>query len=115
MGFYKDMIGVARIGGVKHYILVDKEGQVIVHNFKDYQRTGAMIAFCGQQSFVLGKSRLKFLTFTRKSQNDLFIFPVGNYFLGVIKQNHIKTVELTDNVLSFLNGMEQNSLNKPSH
>ena len=115
MGFFKDMIRVARIDGVKQYILADGDGQVIIHNLKNYQRTGAMISFCGQQSFVLGKSRLKYLTFVRKNQNDLFIFPIGNYYLGVIKQKHIKTVQLTDNVLNFLNGLKPNSLNKPSH
>jgi len=115
MGFFKEMIHIARIEGVKHYILVDHNQQVIVHNLKDYRRIGAMICFCGLQSYALGKSRLKFLIFERKNHNDLFIFPVGNYYLGVIKHKTIGAVELTHNVLAFLNELVSNRPDKNLH
>ncbi|MFH2090912.1 MAG: roadblock/LC7 domain-containing protein [Pseudomonadota bacterium] len=110
MGFFVDLIKISKIPGVDHYILVDLQGEVIAHNIKDYQQIGPMISFCGKQSFSIGKNRLKFLIFSRKSQKDLLIFPVGNYYLGVIKQNKIQAVELADNVLIFLTGL----LNKQS-
>ena len=102
MGFFIDLIKISKVKGVAHYIFVDTQGDVIAHNMKEYQKIGHMISFCGKQSFAIGKRRLKFLIFSRKNQKDLLIFPVGNYYLGVIKQKGIKTVELADNVLFFL-------------
>ncbi|MFH2058642.1 MAG: roadblock/LC7 domain-containing protein [Pseudomonadota bacterium] len=117
MGFFIDLLKISKINGVAHYIFVDTQGDVIAHNMIDYQKIGPMISFCGNQSFAIGKRRLKFLIFSRKNQKDLLIFPVGNYYLGVIKQKEIKTVEIADNVLIFFTALFKktgsiNSLNK---
>lgn len=104
MGFFTNMLKVARLPGVKHYILADFEGEVIIHNTKSYQEIGAMISRCGTQTSSLAKNRLKFIVFNRKSKNDLFIFPIGKYYLGVVKHKSADMADLTENVLGFLNG-----------
>lgn len=105
MGFIKHILLVTKIQGVANYIFVDNQGNVIVHNLKDYEQTGKIIAFCGKNALSIGKSRLKYLAFPRKSKEDLFIFPVGKYYLGVIKQKNTTTVKLTNNILDFLNSL----------
>ncbi len=103
MNGLKDIINIAGVTGVDRYILVDRQNNVVAHNLKNYRKAGAMVSFCGRQSAAIGKKRLDYLIFNRKNQKDLFIFPVGNYYLGVIKQKHIKTIELANNVRFFLN------------
>lgn len=107
MGFLTAMIKVARLEGVDHYILADGKGEVIIHNLKDYQKMGQMISFCGNQAVSLGRNRLQFLTFKREYDNDLFIFPIGKYYLGVVKDTQVKADELTTTLLKFLDGLRE--------
>lgn len=107
MGFFTDMIKVARLEGVDRYILVDENGEVIIHNMNAYQNIGALIAQCGKQSYPIGKHRIRFLTFKRTYRNDLFIFPIGNYYLGVIKDTQIPAAELAGTILNFIDSLEK--------
>jgi len=61
-----------------------------------------IISVCGSNSYAIGKKRFKYLSFSRKNHDTFFIFPVGNYYLGVIKQNHISDALLAQNVIQFL-------------
>ena len=47
-------------------------------------------------------------TFSRETGQDLFIFPVGNYYLGVIKQENMETGELAERIIEFINELPVN-------
>lgn len=106
MGMLKDFLLLPRISGVAQYILVNRNGEVIIHNMKDYKNRGKLVSFCAGQAVRIGRDRLDYMEFSRQSGKHLFIFPVGNYSLGVIKQEDIQTVELVTGVLEFLNGLD---------
>ncbi len=105
MNGLKDIINISGVTGVDRYILVDRQNNVVAHNMKNYSKTGTMVSFCGSQAMAIEKKKWEYLVFNRKNQKDLCIFPVGNYYLGVIKKKQIKTVELADNVRLFLNSL----------
>ena len=106
MGVLKHFLQVPKIKGVARYILADRNGEVVIHNMKGYKNKGSLISFCTEQAWSIGRGKVHYLVFTRRSGEDLFIFPVGNYSLGVVKEKDIQTVELISSVLEFLNGLD---------
>ncbi|MCG8640301.1 MAG: hypothetical protein MI862_11210 [Desulfobacterales bacterium] len=102
MGILKHLINLSKVEGVMYHILVDKNGDTVIHNMTDYKKNAPMIARTWKGAYAIGKSRLKYVCFSRVKENDLFIFPVGNYLLGVIKHENIKADQLADNVLNFI-------------
>ena len=105
MTLYKELIEISECNGVENFLFVSSKGRVIAHNFSDYERTGPVIAFCGKLGLALGKHRLKFMTFNRSGKQDLLIFPVGNYYLAVIKEKGITSDRVGLTILQFLENL----------
>ena len=93
---------IARLSGVDQYILVDRQGKIAAHDIKNPERAARMVLTCGQNSSIIGKTRFKQIMFSRQNQKNIFIFPVGKYYLGVVKQKQIDNITLADNVGNFL-------------
>jgi hypothetical protein len=101
---------IAAVTGVDQYIVVDHKGQIVVHDITDPERLAGMVFSCGRNAYAIGKTQLKYVLFPRKNQKNFFIFPVGNYYLGVIKEHSIDNLVLIDNVATFLNGLLKEKL-----
>jgi hypothetical protein len=98
-------IQIAAVTGVDQYIVVDHKGQITAHDIKDPERSAGIVFSCGQNAYAIGKTRLKYVFFCRENQKNLFIFPVGNYYLGVVKEQSIDNLALTDSIITFLTGL----------
>ena len=93
---------ISKVSGVEQYILVNQKAKIIAHNIKDPERTADMVFSCGHNSFSINKSDAQYIIFPRKNQENIFIFPVGNYYFGVVKLKFIDNLVLADNIVKFL-------------
>ncbi len=85
---------IKKINGIDQYIIVRQDGNIAAHNMKKPDKTGETVFFCGCSARAIGKDQFRFLIFSRKSKKDLFIFPAGRYYLGVIKDKNTDTAGL---------------------
>ena len=102
MTFSETFLQISKIEGVDGYIFMDSRGNIAVHDIKDSQKVSGMVFSCGQNICAIGKDKFKYAVFSRKNKRDIIIFPVGNYFLGVVKQKKTETLVLVDIILKFL-------------
>ncbi len=105
MATLKEFIQISKLSGVDEYIFVDQKAKIAAHDIKNSQEVAEIIFSCGQNCFAIGKAQFKYLIFSRKSQRNIFIFPVGNYFLGVVKSKNVDNFILADTIINFLKGL----------
>lgn len=96
---------VAEIEGVKSFILVRDDGEIAARNMDEAESIAAMVLRCGRNPERIGTARYRYQVFGRKGGEDFFIFPVGNYYLGVIKEREIDSGLLVDGVLYFVKAL----------
>ena len=89
-----------KVPGVDQYILVNRDGKIFSQAMTEPQKKAKFVSLCGLNAQAIGKFR--YLAFSREDQGHFFIFPVGKYYLGVIKQKDISHAVLVDNILQFL-------------
>lgn len=105
MATLKEFLRISKLTGVDQYLIVDHTAKVVAHDIKDPQKLAKIIFSCGQNCFAIGKTQFKYLIFSRKNQKNIFIFPVGNYYLGVVKSKTVDNFILADNIINFLKGL----------
>ena len=98
---------ISKISGVDQYILVDQKGKITAHDIKDTEKTAKMVFSCGQNSFGINKDKSPYLIFPRENKKKIYIFPVGNYYLGVVKSKLIDNLTFVDNIVSFLKDLRK--------
>lgn len=109
MASVKDFSRLAQIDGVTHYILVRGDGQVVSQNMDGADSLGQFIAASGTQCDTLaadmGGNRYIHLCIERESGNDLLVFSLGRYYLGILKHADGQRQEIIDNVIYFLKNL----------
>ncbi|NOX33811.1 MAG: roadblock/LC7 domain-containing protein [Deltaproteobacteria bacterium] len=105
MAEIEELKQISRVKGVDQYIIVDQNGKLLAHDIKNPQKASAMVSSCGKNSFAIGKTRLEYVVFSRENKKNIFIFPIGNYYLGVVKQKSINNIAMADNIIKFLKGL----------
>lgn len=93
---------ILKVQGVDQYILVDKTGKIFVHSISEPEKMAEIVSQCGLHASAIGKTDFRYLVCLRSNPNSFFIFPVGKYYLGVIKQATVSNALLTKNILRFL-------------
>lgn len=93
---------LSSIKGVTEYILVDPSGKTLAHNTPQPEKTAASVLACAKMSFKDTQDPLNYVSFSRNSENDFFIFIADNNFLGIVKQLDIDDSDLITNVLTTL-------------
>ena len=93
---------IAAVEGVKNFILVRDDGEIAAWNMETPEKIADMVLRCGRNPERVGTARYRYLVFRRKSGEHFFIFPVGNYYLGVVKEKEIDSGLLVDGVLNFI-------------
>ena len=93
---------ITELPGVKNHLLVKKSGELILTDFPAPEDFAETLVACGREADCLGSSRFTFLLFNRESCEHLFIFPVGNYYLGVIKERDADSKAVADEVIAFI-------------
>lgn len=95
---------VKRINGVDGYILLDGKGNILAHNdeMTSPENISRMVYFCGRKLSLIGKKYFKYASFSRQNKRNVLIFPVGNYYLGIIKKTGIGNFKTASAVMEFL-------------
>ena len=96
---------VKRIKGVEEFIVLDGKGNPLAYNsdMGAPEKLSKMVFFCGRKLSKIGRQYFKFASFSRQNNRDVLIFPVGGYYLGVIKQSVAGNFETATAVMEFLN------------
>ncbi len=78
---------IIEIHGIDQFALVRNDGCIVTHNMPDPEEFAAMITLCGRNSTSLrkplGVSHLKQIICTRPDNQNIIIFPLHKYFLGI--------------------------------
>lgn len=93
---------ILNVPGVDQYILVDRTAKIIAHAMPEPQKMAEIVSACGFQSHAIGKENFRYVVFSRENQDNFLIFPVGKYYLGVIKQKNVNNTALAENIIQFL-------------
>jgi len=102
MIFSEKFLQIAKIKGVDQYILLDNKGNIAAQDIKNPKKACDMIFSCGRDIKAIGGNKFKYAVFSRKNRQSIIIFPLGNYSLGVIKQEDTDSFVLADIILKFL-------------
>lgn len=102
MIFSETFLQISKIEGVDEYIFIDNRGNIAAHDINDPQKVSGMVFSCGRHIRAIGKDKFKYAVFSRKTKKNIIIFPVGNYFLGVVKHEKTDTLVLVNIILKFL-------------
>jgi hypothetical protein len=107
--YYKKLLNLSKTVGVEQYIIVDQKGDIAAHNIKKPGEIARIILSCAKNAFAIGKPNIKYVIFPVNNQRNFFIFPAGNSYLGVIKEQNISDTTLTNNILNFLKNIGSNT------
>jgi hypothetical protein len=103
----EDFNKISNVDGVDQYILIDNKQNIITHDIENPDKVASIITTCGKNSYAIAKTQLKYLIFSRSCKNNIFIFPVGNYYLGVVKSKNIENITLANNIDNFLKALRR--------
>ncbi len=103
--------------GFHQFILIDSEGCIIQQEIKriksfsriQTQALAKLIITIKTSASVIGKDKFKTFTISRKNGWNIFIFPIGKFYLGVIKSTNInKTLNIDDQLNKLVNSQLNN-------
>lgn len=109
MASARDFNRLALIDGVAHYLLVRSDGQIVSQDAEDAAGLGPIITAggttCDDLAAAMDGNRYIHLCIERKSGNDLLVFSLGRYYLGILKDEECQRQELIDKVIYFLKNL----------
>jgi len=109
MASVKNFTRLTQINGVAHYILVQGDGQIVSQNSEDAASLAPIVAAGGTKCDALAAdmdgNRYIHLCIERESGDDLLVFSLGSYYLGILKHAESHRQEVIDNVIYFLKNL----------
>ena len=103
--YSEKLLNLSKTVGVEQYIIVDQKGNIAAHNIREPEKIARIIMSCAKNAFAIGKPNMEYVVFPGNNQKKFFIFPAGNSYLGVIKQQNISDITFKDNILNFLKNL----------
>lgn len=100
-----DIFSVAQVEGVDQYILIDNHGTISGHDTKIPEEMADVVKSCMRRIFPMVQNRFKYIKFLLKNNMDLYVFPVGNYGLGVVKKETFSDPVFQENMIRFLSSL----------
>jgi predicted regulator of Ras-like GTPase activity (Roadblock/LC7/MglB family) len=89
---------ITRVNGVRSYLIVRRDGQILSQNIRTADRVSAMVVMCGLSAESLmaaaGLSRFRCLVLARGTREKLLLWPAKHFFLLVIEGPGIYTPDL---------------------
>lgn len=106
MATTKDFSRLGDIEGVSHYMLIRNDGYVVSENYADAVALSSSIVTTGKSCDSLaddmsGRQYL-YCCIERKSGDNILVFSLGRYYLGIIKHPATDPQILADSIISFL-------------
>ncbi len=109
MATAKDFSKIGEIEGVANFLLVRDDGQVVSGNFDDTVSISSTIIntgkICDSFSEDLSNRRYIYFCVERTNGENIFVFSLGRYFLGVIKHQQADPALLSDSIVRFLKAL----------
>ena len=97
-----EFLRITEIEGVKDYILVRNDGEIAARNVSEPEAMARLVLSCGSGPEKIGTKRYRYQAFRRRGGEDFFIFPLGNYYFGVVKYGDTDGALLVARVLEFI-------------
>jgi len=103
MSSLQDIVGkISKLPGVRGYMLLKRDGQILSQNVRLPTRISAMAVICGLTSesvmTATGLSRFRCLVLARGNKEKLLVFPALQFFLLVIERPDVYTPDLLKDV-----------------
>lgn len=109
MATAKDFSRIGDIEGVANYILVRDDGYVVSENCDQAVSLASAIVTSGKNCDSLTQDlkgrRYIYCCIERTSGNNILIFSLGRYYLGIIKHSDSNPQQLADTVIGFLKAL----------
>jgi len=106
MATTKDFARLGDIDGVANYILVRNDGYVVSENYPDAVALSSSIVTTGKSCDSLADDlsgrQYIYCCVERKSGDDILVFSLGRYYLGIIKHPTTAPQVLADSIIAFL-------------
>jgi len=97
---------IEQFKGVSNYIVARNDGQIIIHNLGNPEKLTSLVTFGGlnAQSIqkTLGFSEFGYLIFIRPQNQNLIIFSLDKYYLGIVQKVDSNQTQLIDEISRFL-------------
>lgn len=97
---------IEQIDGVSNYIVVRNDGQMIIHNLDEPEKLTSLLTFGGFNTQAiqktLGFSQFGYLVYIRPRNQNLIIFSLDKYFLGIVQKMDSNQSRLIEEVGRFL-------------
>ncbi|GAB4175443.1 MAG: hypothetical protein Tsb0017_26800 [Geothermobacteraceae bacterium] len=102
---------MAAIEGVRHFVLIRRDGQVITHNLEDPDELAALATLCGLQSEAIaethGFSPLVRLCLRRSGGESFSLFRLDKYYVAVMQEAACPLEDLFDRISKFLSSLRR--------
>lgn len=109
MATAKDFSRLGDIAGVSNYILVRNDGYVVSENYEEAVTLSSAIVTSGKQcdslADDLGNKRYIYCCIERQSGDNVLIFSLGRYYLGIIKHSDSDPQQVADGIIAFLKSL----------
>jgi len=106
MASVSDFKKLGDINGVAQYILVRNDGHVVTHNTSNAVEFSSTIVMSGRNcknlEQFLDSGNCVYLCVERQDGNNLLVFTLGKYFLGVIEKPDSDTKTTVNSIISYL-------------
>lgn len=112
MATLEDFAKVKDVVGVAEYVLVRQDGQLMVHDAKDYDALSRVVMLCGSNCDAIKAgipSRFHYFLFSRECGEHLLVFPVGGYYLGVVQSADVESAQVALAVTAFVRELVRQS------
>ena len=109
MATVKDFAKIGNIEGVSKYVLVRNDGFVVSENYEDAVTLSSAIVtsgkYCDSLTDDLDYGRYIYCCIERTSGENVLIFSLGRYYLGIIKHADTDPQQLADAVKAFVKSL----------
>lgn len=97
---------IAAIEGIRSYVVVRKDGFLIAHNVANPEELATTVVINGLGAEAvknsLGGSYFRYLEFARNNKENLLVFPIEKYFLGIVQEAEAYGPELAEQVIQYI-------------
>jgi len=96
---------IIEIDCLKQYILIKNNGIILANTMAKAKNIVDFVLACGDNCRALTNYRVMFFMFPRDNHENFFIFSLGKYYLGVVKNQGADDGMLVKKVLTFINDL----------
>ena len=109
MATAKDFSRLGNIEGVSRYILVRNDGYVVSENYEDAVALSSAIVtsgkYCDSLADDLEGRQYIYCCIERTSGDNVLVFSLGRFYLGIIKHADTEPQQLADTIIGFLKSL----------